>query len=169
MKNNTIVIRCITDPLKGFGNFNRCFTLATELEKLGYNFFFVIDNKAVIKLLKNKKWSYQIIPKFHSRLTESKFLIKLMKKKKFNTILIDMREYGEEISFHIYKSNLKVIMLDDAWTKNVYADIIINGTNVKKYHEYRIINKSSKLCVGPKYWISKAQGDYLIVEQLIRI
>lgn len=44
-------------------------------------------------------------------------------------------------------------MLDDAWGKNAYADVIVNGTPIYRYHNYKKKNKQCKLYLGTKYFI----------------
>jgi len=157
MKNNIILFRCITEPSKGYGNFNRCITLAVQLEKYGFNPFFIIENTNVKKTLEKKDWNYKIIPHYSSKEKESKLLINFMERNQIKMIILDMREYAEKISYYLYKNNFKTILIDDAWTKNAFADVIINGTNVKKYHKYILKNKDSKLYLGYKYWIANLE------------
>jgi len=74
-----------------------------------------------------------------------------MIKNKSNYLIIDMREYGELYSKKFSKFNITTILIDDAWCKSVYSDIIINVTMIKKYHQYKIKNKNAKIFTGSKY------------------
>ena len=152
MKN--IVIRCLTVPLKGYGNFNRCLYFAESLRTKNCNVFFIVDsNKVIFNELKKRKFNYLSIPitKTHSQKTS--ILTNFLKNNSSDLCVLDMREYGEKLSKNLFQNNLKHVLFDDAWCKRVYANIIFNGTNVKKYHNYEVINKNSKLCLGVNYWI----------------
>lgn len=155
LKNNKkIAIRCITLPSKGYGNFNRCLNLAKNLKKFQYEISFVIDtNKLISTILKKEKFNFISIPVDKSFSQKTNFFIDYLKKNPSNFSIIDMREYGEQTSKALFKNKLKTILLDDAWCKKVYSDILFNGTNVVEYHDYKKINKNSKIFVGPKYWI----------------
>ena len=153
-KINKITIRCLTNPSKGFGNFSRCLNIAKSLNQKNCLISFVIDeNKFVINELKKHKFDFVSIPLSKSIFDKTNLLKNYLKQNNSNLCIIDMREYGEILSKKLLNYNCKVVLFDDAWNKQVYADIIFNGTNVKSYHNYNIINKDSKLFLGPKYWI----------------
>lgn len=149
-----IIIRCLTVPSKGYGNFSRCLNLAQSLRKKNCKVFFVVDsNKIISNELKKRKFDYISIPITKTYSQKTAIFIKLLKNNFFDLCLIDMREYGENLSKKLFKNNVKHVLLDDAWCKRAYANIIFNGTNVKEYHDYEIVNKNSKLYLGPSYWI----------------
>ena len=57
-----LTIRCLTISSKGYGNFNRCLTLAENLRKNYCNVSFVIDkNKNAIDELKKRKFLFSYI------------------------------------------------------------------------------------------------------------
>lgn len=153
----TIAIRCITEKSKGYGNFNRCLVIAKELCKMGYNVVFFINHDTDIMLQLQGKFSYEIIPKFLYNGNESNFIISKMNEKNYKILIIDMREYGEKISKQFVGVCFKTVVFDDAWCKNVYSDILINGTTVQQYHKYNKINKKSKIYAGSKYWIADSK------------
>jgi UDP-2,4-diacetamido-2,4,6-trideoxy-beta-L-altropyranose hydrolase len=147
-------IRCLTSTSKGYGNFSRCLYLAESLRKKNCKVSFIIDyNESVIQKLKKQKFNYISIPKKKSFLQEVKFLMNYLQKNDSKFCVIDMREYGENISKILFKNNFQTILFDDAWCKKVYSDVLFNGTNVKEYQNYTIINKNSKVFLGTKYWI----------------
>jgi len=151
LNSKQIAIRCLTVPEKGFGNFNRCLNVAKSLREKGIQIFFLVDyNKSISKILKKNNFDYVSKNKFQHN---SKFILNFLNEKKIDNIIIDMREKGEIISKLLFEKNFKSILFDDAWCKNVYSDILFNGTNVKDYHKYKKINKNSKLFLGTKYWI----------------
>jgi len=155
-----IAIRCITEIAKGYGNLYRCITLSESLKKMGLEIFFIITkNTKASSELKQRKLSFVTIPNYHSKIKESEKISKLLVSKKAQTIIIDMREYGEKISKALNKKGVKVILLDDAWCKNAYADLIFNGTFIKKYLHYNKINKDVQLFLGSKYLI--ANNEFL--------
>lgn len=155
MKNmKKIIIRCLTVPSKGYGNFSRCINLAESLRKKNCHIFFVVDsNKSISDELKNRKFDYFLIPNSKSHYQKTTMFTKFLKNNLFDFCILDMREYGENLSKKLFQNNIKHVLFDDAWCKRVYANMIYNGTNVKKYHNYEIINKNSKLYLGPNYWI----------------
>ena len=62
---NEISIRCSASNKKGFGNFNRCLTLAEGLRKKKYKISFIIDDhQPIIRELIKRKFQYKIISKF---------------------------------------------------------------------------------------------------------
>ena len=153
-KINKITIRCLTNPSKGFGNFNRCLNIAESLKQKNCLISFVVDdNEFVISELKKRKFNFASIPLSKSVFEKTNLLKNYLEQNNSKLCIIDMREYGEILSKKLLNSNCKVVLFDDAWNKQVYADVIFNGTNVESYHNYNIINKDSKLFLGPKYWI----------------
>jgi UDP-2,4-diacetamido-2,4,6-trideoxy-beta-L-altropyranose hydrolase len=155
-----IIIRCITDESKGFGNFTRSYTLAKSLQKLGHKIIFIINNnKTIIDKLQKKKFRYFIIPKKFTYFTEWNFIDNVMNSVNSQLIVIDMREYAESISKKLLDKNYKVILIDDAFCKKAYADIIFNGTLSKQFHNYEIVNKKTKLYLGPKYFMANEEFE----------
>jgi len=155
-----IVIRCITDKSKGFGNFTRSYTLAKSLRNLEYQIVFIINNnKTVIKKLQKSRIGYRIIPKNFTYTTEWRFINNLMNSMNSKLIVIDMREYAEYLSKKLLGKNFKVVLIDDAFCKKAYADIIFNGTIPKQFHNYKIINKNVNLYLGPKYFLASDEFE----------
>ena len=90
-----IVMRCIADRQKGYGNLVRCITLAKELRKKKYQILFLIDDeKQASKILVKQKFSHKIIPKEESR-EQADRIAKIMNFFSSRILLLDMREYGE--------------------------------------------------------------------------
>ena len=153
MKKN-IAIRCITKSSKGYGNLTRALTLATSLKTQGYAITFLITSNMTVKsILKKKKFNFCLIPKKLNSRNESVFLINFLKKNNFKLLIFDMREYGEILSKHLSKF-IPTILIDDAFCKNAYADITINGSINKKFHKYNIKNKQTELFLGPKFFMA---------------
>jgi len=150
-----ILVRCITEYSKGFGNLNRCITLAEGLKRKGYKIIFLIDRKALaINEIKKKNFEYKIFKKYSRSKDEACAITNLIISNNYCSIIIDMREYGESLTKNLMNKNFEVILLDDAWCKNAYADLIFNGTFIKKYLHYNKINKDVQLFLGSKYLIA---------------
>ena len=115
--------------------------------------FLIDDEKQASKILVKQKFSHKIIPKEESR-EQADRIAKIMNFFSSRILLLDMREYGESLSKHLSKYDFKTVVIDDAWCKNVYADVIVNVTPVKQYHRYKKIRKKSKIYVGAKYFIA---------------
>ncbi len=146
-----IAIRCLTISEKGYGNFSRCLNIAKSLREKNIQIYFLVDyNKSISKILQKNNFKFISKNKFQH---DSKFVLNFLYEEKIDNIIIDMREKSENISKFLFKNNFKSILFDDAWCKNVYSDILFNGTNVKDYHKYKKINKNSKLFLNTKYWI----------------
>jgi len=146
----------MTDPSKGFGHLSRCLILAEAMRKKGFKFVFFINNyHQAIKKINRKKFNHVVIPSSFTYKNETRFLKKMLNSDTYEAIIIDMREYGQSISKNLSCKNFKTILLDDAWCKKTYSDLIINGTIIKKYHKYEKVNKNSKIMVGSKYWIMR--------------
>jgi|TARA_B110000438_G_scaffold145672_1_gene140222 UDP-2,4-diacetamido-2,4,6-trideoxy-beta-L-altropyranose hydrolase len=151
-KEYDFVIRCITQSKKGFGNLNRCLIIAQILKKKKFNVLFVIDKNLHAKnIIETKKFSSIVID---SSDIETKSLKKIMMNTNSHFLLLDMREFGEKISKSLLSKDYSLIVFDDAWCKKIYADILFNGTIIKKYHKYKKINQKSKIFLGSKFWIS---------------
>ena len=139
-----IAIRCLTKISKGYGNLSRCMIIAESLRKKGFNFLFIIDSNTLANQeLKKRNFDYLPV-NFHTIKQENDFLSPYLKQNNFDAIILDMREKGESLSKFLYKK-IKIIQFDDAWIKNVYADLLFNGTNVKLYQNYKKINSKTKL------------------------
>ena len=154
MTNEKIAIRCITDEKKGFGNLNRSIILATYLRSKGKKIVFLINNSynAIIQL-KKLNFKFILLPKNLKISKESIFLNEFLSSLQIKFIIIDMREFSEILSKKLKKYNFKILILDDAWCKNIYADILVNPTPILQYHKYKQIDKNCKLFLGPKFWI----------------
>lgn len=149
-----IAIRCSTLPKTGYGNFRRCLYVAESLRKHNVEVLFIIDfNKTIVSILQNKKFNFTYNKSHGQLVNDSKFISSFLTEHDISNIIIDMRERGENISKSLSKYHYKQFFFDDAWCKNVYADILFNGTNVKDYHKYVKKNKNTKLFLNTKYWI----------------
>jgi len=149
-----ILFRTITNFKKGYGNLQRSITLAEGLHKKDYQSHFLITkNTSAINELKKRHYNFSILPRFNSIKNESIYISNLMKSKNFQIIILDMREFGESLSKYLKQNNRHVVLIDDAWCKIAYADLLINGTIIEKYHNYKKINKNSKIFIGIKYFI----------------
>ena len=155
MVKKQVIFRTITEQSKGYGNLNRSITVAGALRKIGYDVIFLIDNNAnASSELRKRNFYFKIVPKFKSKNTELEYLRALFVRSNWNeAVILDMREFSEKMSKYFKQQNFKTILLDDAWCKNAYSDIIINGTITKNYHNYKKINSNAQVFTGQKYWI----------------
>jgi len=127
--------------------------LANELKKR-YDIHFIINNnKSAIKLLDDKKITHSIIPEHISIKRTCREINQTMKSESNNLLILDFREYAERISRILRNENYKIMIIDDAWIQYLYANFLINGTPVKQYHNYKIVNNSAKIFLGTKYFI----------------
>ncbi|MFB5630899.1 MAG: UDP-2,4-diacetamido-2,4,6-trideoxy-beta-L-altropyranose hydrolase [Nitrosopumilaceae archaeon] len=153
-----ILFRCITDSYYGLGHFQRCIVLANELKKMGYLTKFIIThNEFIEKELRSSKIPYIKIPNYNSITKESKNIFSIMNSNRYKIIVVDMREFSEKLCKNLFYKKIKTILIDDAWTKNAYADLIFNGTLIKQYQKYKKKNKNCKIFVGPQYNLIKEE------------
>ena len=149
-----ITIRCLTKPHYGLGHFRRCLTLAKDLKKKKYIIHFIIDpNVFVEKELISNKISFTNISNFKNNSFAKKEIMNIMKLKNSKILIIDLREFSENLLKSFQNESIKTILLDDAWTKTACADLIFNGTMVSKYHRYSTLKNKAKLFLGVKYFI----------------
>ena len=153
-KRNILCFRCITNPKKGYGNFARALLLAEEMRKRNFLIFFIIEKNSIAEiLLTQKKILFYRLTSSKSKILETKKILKILQKNNCHNIILDMREYGDKLSKYLVKSAY-VILMDDAWGKNAYANIIFNGTMIEKFHNYKIKNPNSQIFLGTDYWLS---------------
>ena len=147
MKNYDFGIRVEIGNTVGSGHYFRCIALAEELKKRKKSVIFVISNKKIIINLK-KQFPYLLL----KSKTEDKKIEEcrdLMDKIKF--LIIDLPEKQEKYGKKLQDKN--IVMINDVGKQNVYSKILINGSIVKKFHNYKIMNKFTKLFIGSKYMI----------------
>ncbi|KAF6244002.1 UDP-2,4-diacetamido-2,4,6-trideoxy-beta-L-altropyranose hydrolase [Nitrosopumilus sp. b1] len=148
-----VCCRCLTENKTGYGNFNRCLTLAKQLKRKKIDIIFLIDkNKKIINKLKASSFSYCLIPDKYSKINEHQFILKFLNQKNLHSIIIDMRQFGEKLSKILHENDKRVILIDDVWSKNIYSDIFFNSTNVVNLDKYKIKNKSCQIYSGLKYY-----------------
>ena len=152
-----IAIRCITEKSKGFGHLRRCLLLAKELQKNKIKVIFFNKKNFGNKLIKNENFEINIIPKNVSKKNEHTYILQNLQKLNCKVLILDMREYGENLSKRLYKNGIKIMMIDDAWSKYVYSDYLINMTVVKSYQKYILKNRNACLLLGPKYFITNSE------------
>ena len=67
-------------PEKGFGNFNRCLTIAKSLREKGVQIFFLDDyNKSISKILQQNNFNFVSKNKYQHN---SKFILNFLNEKK---------------------------------------------------------------------------------------
>jgi len=152
-----ILIRCLTDSYYGLGHLKRCLHLAKFLKKNGLYIQFIITNNSFAENeLSKNKLNFKKISNSISINQEIKKIEKISAEYNSKNIIIDMREYNEKICKKL-QNNFRIILLDDAWTKNVYADLVFNVTAIHQYHNYVKKNLNCKIFLGPKYFITASQ------------
>lgn len=158
VKNQTIkkIALCtLVEHKKGYGNFNRSLVLGEKLiEKKNQILFIIKPNEKILQILDKKKIPYKILKErigFNKGISELK---NILQEQKCTDIILDLREFSEKYSKSLQYFEVNTVIIDDAWVKNSYSDIIFNGTPISKYHNYVKRNKYSKIFVGPKYWIA---------------
>jgi UDP-2,4-diacetamido-2,4,6-trideoxy-beta-L-altropyranose hydrolase len=147
-----IFIRCATKPFFGLGHFKRCLTLAKELKNYHYNIIFLIHkNPFVIDELKKNNFCYKIIKNNFSLKEESSFISKYVNE--FDIVIVDIKNFSEKLTHKLKNNKINTLLIDDAWTKNAYSNLVVNPTGIKKYHKYKKIYKNTKIFSGLDYYL----------------
>ena len=145
------VIRCQTESNKGFGNLNRCLITAQLLAKK-FQIMFVIEKNSRARQLITKNGF--ICKELSDHLDGIKYLENLHKIIHFPILLLDVREQSEFFAKKLQNKNFKLIQFDDAWCKNIFADIYFNGLPQKTEKSFIKKNPNAKIYAGSKFWIS---------------
>jgi UDP-2,4-diacetamido-2,4,6-trideoxy-beta-L-altropyranose hydrolase len=151
----SILIRCITKKESGFGHLRRCLILAKQLQKKKCSIQFAIDtNKNTKKLLEQHGFSYLQFKNNISLKKEYTILSKIIKEKNFNMIILDARERNELLSKFLISDSIFSIVIDDAWCKYAYANLVFNSTISKEFYKYIKTKNNNKIFCGVKYFIT---------------
>ena len=151
----SVLIRCITKKESGFGHLRRCLILSKQLQKKKYSIQFAIDNnKNAKKLLKQHGFSYFQFKNDVDLKKEYATLRKIIKKKNFDIIILDARERNESLSKFLINDSIFSIVIDDAWCRYAYANLIFNPTISKEFHKYIKTKNNNKIFHGVKYFIT---------------
>ena len=151
----SVLIRCITKKESGFGHLRRCLILSKQLQKKKYSIQFAIDNnKNAKKLLKQHGFSYFQFKNDISLKKEYTALHKIIKEKNFDVIILDTRERNESLSKFLINDSIFSIVIDDAWCRHAYANLIFNPTISKEFHKYIKTKNNNKIFYGVKYFIT---------------
>jgi UDP-2,4-diacetamido-2,4,6-trideoxy-beta-L-altropyranose hydrolase len=153
-----IAIRCIGDHSHGYGHFSRCLAVARYFSKKNYSVVFLINENIYLKneLLKTK-FNFYLVPQFKKIIHEGNFLKKFIFKNNISCLIIDMKEFSENLSKEIQNCNCLTAIIDDSSVTTVYSDILLNGTPIKQYHNYKLNNKRSQLLLGSKYFLNNPE------------
>jgi UDP-2,4-diacetamido-2,4,6-trideoxy-beta-L-altropyranose hydrolase len=153
-----IIIRCVVDHSHGYGHFSRCLSIAEYFSKKNYSVIFLINENVYIKkeLLKSK-FNFYIVPRFKKIISEGNFLKKFIFENNASCLIIDMKEFSENISKEIQNCKCLTVVIDDSSVTNIYSDILLNGTPIKQYHDYKLYNKRSQLLLGSKYFLNNPE------------
>ena len=150
-----IAIRCIGDHSHGYGHFSRCLAIANYFSKKNYSIVFLInDNVYLKKELSKTKLNFFIVPRFRNIISEGNFLKKFILENNISCLIIDMKEFSEKLSREIQNCKCLTAVIDDSSVTGVYSDILLNGTPIKQYHNYKLHNKRSRLLIGSKYFLT---------------
>ena len=137
----------------GSGHFFRCLAIAKELQKHKKRIIFLITKKKNFLKHMNEKIEYIELQKG----TELKKINECKKlSNKINLFIIDLPQHNELYSKKLGLA-VKKIIFDDIGNKEIECEMIVNGTLVKKFQKYTILNKKTKVCLGPKYAILREQ------------
>lgn len=153
-----IAIRCIGDHSHGYGHFSRCLAVAGYFSKKNYCVVFLINENIYLKNeLSKTKFNFYLVPRFKKIISEGDFLKKFIFENNASCLIIDMKEFSENISKEIQNCKCLTVVIDDSSVRNIYSDILLNGTPIKQYHNYKLYNKKSQLLLGSKYFLNNPE------------
>lgn len=154
----SVAIRCIGDHSHGYGHFSRCLAVANYFFKKNYSITFLINHNIHLKKeLSKTKFSVFIVPKFKNIKSEGNFLKKFILENNISCFIIDMKEFSEKLSNELQNCECLMTVIDDSSVTDVYSDILLNGTPIKQYHNYKLHNKRSQILLGSKYFLTNPE------------
>lgn len=138
----------------GSGHFYRCLALAQEFSRKKMKTIFLITNKQeFLKHIQKLPFPYYVLKGNSEQeiIDNCKTILPNIEK-----LIVDLplrnSDYSKEFS-----STTKVAILDDVGNKTIYSDLLVNGSAVKKYHNYKILSKKTKRLIGPKFMILRKE------------
>jgi UDP-2,4-diacetamido-2,4,6-trideoxy-beta-L-altropyranose hydrolase len=143
-------IRIDVGAKTGSGHLFRCLAIMEELKSKDKTVIFLINDKEeFLKHFENKSPPHIEIGKDNC-LEEIKNCKKY--KKMFSKLIVDLPHQNERYS-EKFQNICQVVILDDLGNKEIFSEIIINGSIVKKFHNYKINRKETKLFLDSNYMI----------------
>ncbi len=153
-----IVIRVDANPSLGYGHISRCINLAKEIKnKLNCQIYFLMAscNNFYIKKIKNYNFKINLINKnkFFDQKSDSLKSNKFLKELKPDLLILDHYKLGIYWEKSVKENIKKLLVIDDLKRKhncNFFLDQNFSSLFNKKIFS-KIINKNSKILIGPKY------------------
>jgi spore coat polysaccharide biosynthesis predicted glycosyltransferase SpsG len=129
----------------GLGHIARCTSFYDELERCGFDVKFVVEGDDTIKsVLDNRTYS---LMDWHGRMNEFVSL-----HKEYNAVILDSLSISQNDVSVLYKSNLKLLAIDD-YQRNKYKNsIILDWTvNVENTNKHAHNSDDNILLLGTEY------------------
>jgi len=167
LKNNTMnkdfLIRTTQGTEIGSGHFYRSLALSLKLIKNGYHVEFVVTNNESKNILEKSNIPYREL----GDITEEECLQKCKEIVNSETTLIVDLPFHNEIYSKEFQNVCKTIILDDLGNKEIFSEMLFNGSIVEEYHNYKIKNNQTRLFLGSEYMIIRE--DFLDKRELVNI
>ncbi len=163
----SILFRTDASPSIGSGHLTRCKALAKSLKKNNFNIYMLGPSKSYIEKSDQNvfiSWEEKI---FQNEIEDFDYLFDFAKRKGIKIIILDDYRIKNIYQKRLSKSNFKVVQFESRYQFNIYADLIINSTLGAKINKYKnLINKKSRLLMGPKY--SSLREEFLFLDKVDR-
>lgn len=143
----------------GFGHLMECISLAQFIRKHNKNcknifLFYLNTNRQAVGLLKKLRFPYKIVSNIYELKEE---LIRDHPK----ICICNLRKISIHIQEVMHDLKIRTVIIDELGNKEIMADILINGSPIKKWHNYIYPNFMPLTLLGPEYMIMKSEfKDY---------
>jgi len=137
----------------GSGHFYRCLALSLKLLKLGHDVKFVITDNEAIQILEKSN-----VPFTHLDNANENQCIRYCKEtiKNNETLIVDLPFNNEQYSKEFEKLH-KTAIIDDLGNKQIFSEMLFNGSMVEEYYKYQINENQTKLFLGPNFMILREE------------
>lgn len=150
----------------GMGHIVRCIGLAQELEKAGFESFFVVKSfePSITELIKSYGFKVELIPKDYSLQQDKNALISFIKQHRAELVVTDLstddilNRRDEYLAYlcDIKKHDSLLLTIDDLNVMNFPSDIVLNPNYGARELPHRL-NKHTRYLLGPDYFIFRQE------------
>jgi len=132
----------------GFGHLMECLSLAEILSRRygGSIFFYIRGNTKAIEQVKRRQFPFQEIPDFGS-------IDQVITGGEAGIGVCNLRSISPELQISLNRKKIKTVVIDELGNKEIYADVLINGSPVPIWHQYDYPEEKPKLFLGPKFMV----------------
>ncbi len=144
----------------GSGHLMRCLNLGKRIKKKNNKIYFLVKKSDYLKINNKLILQNKFLPVFigkeeneFSRNSDVNATLKICRKKKIDTIIVDNYKIDYKWEKKIKKKINKLIVIDDLANRKHFCDILIDHNYVKNFslRYNNLVNKDCIKLLGPKY------------------